>query len=385
MTVLHRTQRLSTLFHTKNPAAKMVGLRLDFTPVQPSHLRHSYTPRSPASPLESIPKRMRRTEPTASSDSSSDSDSSTESVSSGPPPSPCKWMWYCHECRTGYELGVTRRCLIDDHELCYGQPVKRISKKGKKKHRACQSEFDYIGWQNWGAWKRMQTGREDRLVERNCSAHCDWPSQCRWAHKKMQEQPAEDKCQAVQEVAKETVQEVARGATTPQTEAAPVAATNERTTQALKSTTESPLARVATVARNLTSRWTSLLAPIEEESASATIEDFLDSHKTKDNSTSTTREANPLLQNSRMTGFSFDFTANTEQEKKVPSLAGGLHDLVARTVGIALLTPSKTCLEQKKGPICEGPGVKHRRCVSAPATQKQKLQEQLLRKRRMSA
>lgn len=368
----------------------MVGLRLDFVPVQPSHLRHSYTPRSPASPLESIAKRIRCTKNTVTSDNSSDPDSSDETFSSDPPPSPYKWMWYCHQCRTGYELGVTRRCLIDDHQLCYGQPVKKRSKKGRKKHQACQSEFDYVGWQNWGAWKRLGTGSEEEPVQRNCSAHCDWPSQCRWARKEersVESKSNESLAENVREAVQEPPQEAAQEAAAP-TEKAPAPACNESKVIQAQKSTESPLTSIATAARQFTSRWTSLLAPIpEEEPASASIESFLDSHKIQDKSTLPTEPINPLLQNpptidltSSNPSFDFDFSTAASVAEKAPSLAGGLHDLVARTVGIALFTPTKTHLEQRER------GMKHRRCVSAPARTKSMQRDgQSKRKRRLSA
>ncbi|KAI4192665.1 MAG: hypothetical protein LQ346_004208 [Caloplaca aetnensis] len=374
----------------------MVGLRLDFVPVQPSHLRHSYTPRSPASPLESIAKRIRCTKTTGSSDDSSDSDSSSESFSSSPPPSPYKWMWYCHQCRTGYELGVTRRCLIDDHQLCYGQPVKKRSKKGRKKQQACQSEFDYTGWQNWGAWKRLGTESEgNESVQRNCSAQCDWPSQCRWARK--EEQSVESKSnesvpRTTQQAVTEPPQKVTQEAATP-IEETPATACNEHGPAQPQKPTESPFTSIAIAARQLTSRWTSLLAPIpEEEPASATIESFLNSHKTQDiNSTLPTEPAKPLLRNpptidfessNPSFDFDFDFSTAASVAEKAPSLAGGLHGLVARTVGIALFTPTKTRLE----PRDHSPGLKHRRCVSAPARTKaiERPDDQPKRKRRMS-
>ncbi|KAL8762282.1 MAG: hypothetical protein Q9184_001694 [Pyrenodesmia sp. 2 TL-2023] len=337
---------------------------------------------------------MRCTKNTTSSDDSSDSDSSAESFSSDPPPSPYRWMWYCHQCRTGYELGVTRRCLIDDHQLCYGQPVKKRSKKGKKKHQACQSEFDYVGWQNWGAWKRLGTRSEEEPVQRNCSARCDWPSQCRWARK--EERSVESKSnESVPAAAPEAVQEPPREAAqedAPPTEETPAPACNENNTTQPQKSTESSLISIATAARQFTSRWTSLLAPIpEEEPASASIESFLNSHKIQGKSILPTEPINPLLQKPLTIGltsvdssfnfdFDFDFSTGASIAEKAPSLAGGLHDLVARTVGIALFTPTKTHLEQRE------PGMKHRRCVSAPArTKPMERDDQPKRKRRLSA
>ncbi|KAL8720263.1 MAG: hypothetical protein Q9225_002861 [Loekoesia sp. 1 TL-2023] len=379
----------------------MVGLRLDFTPVQPSQLRHSFTPRSPASPLESTAKRTRYTKDILHSDSSSESGSSTNSWSSDPPPSPYKWMWYCHQCRTGYELGVTRRCLIDDHELCYGQPIKKRSKKGKKKSRACQSEFDYVGWENYGAWKRVQNGQDSQdeaQVERNCAALCDWPSQCRWARK--QEQLAKESChEAVEEAAPQTQEDCA-------------ATANELTTPAQKSA-DSPISMIRTATQKLTSQWTSLLAPIEEEPASGSIEDFLGLAKAKTNPTAASKQADVSRQDSSMSddvlfvtpleiaedngnatstiskvdtksnafGFDFDFGFNRDVEEEAPpSIVEGLHDLVAGTVGIALSIPSSAPSEQDKNRGRNG-----RKCVSAPPSLGMELPEQLQAKRRMSA
>ncbi|KAI4115318.1 MAG: hypothetical protein LQ345_004065 [Seirophora villosa] len=357
---------------------QMVGLRLDFAPFQPSHLRHVYTPRSPASPLESIAKRVRSTYHSTCWNSSSDSDSSTAVVSSGPPPSPYKWMWYCHQCRTGYEIGVTRRCLIDDHELCYGQPVKKRTKKGKKKNQACQSEFDYSGWKTWGAWKRTQAGQRDAPVQRDCSKHCEWPSQCRWACKQEQEGPASCK-DVVQEPASEDAH-----VATPQTEEPPVTASSEQVSQA-QQPVDGPLATIATAARRLTSQWTSLLAPIPEEPLPAPIEEFLNPttpnvdpmKEGKQTASPPTTSSIADTKSSAAVGMAFDFGFSPDVNEATPSFPGGIHDLVARTVGIALIVPLRTCLEQNASV--------HRRCASAPAERKPQLQEQLRGARRMSA
>lgn len=310
-------------------------------------------------------------------------------------------MWYCHQCRTGYELGVTRRCLIDDHELCYGQSIKKRSKKGKKKNRACQSEFDYVGWQNYGAWRRVPNGQDaqdEAQVERNCAALCDWPSQCRWARK--QEQPAEESCpEAVKEAAPQTQEECA-------------ATANEVTTQTQKSA-DSPISMIRNATQKLTSQWTSLLAPIEEEPAWESIEDFLGLAKAKTNPTAASEQADVSRQYSPMSdnvssvtpleiaedngnttsivsnvdaksnafGFDFDFGFNRNAEEEAPpSIVEGLHDLVAGTVGIALSIPSSTRFEQEEDRSGNG-----RRCVSAPPSLGMELPEQLRDERRMSA
>ncbi|KAI4252600.1 MAG: hypothetical protein LQ352_004202 [Teloschistes flavicans] len=243
----------------------MVELRLNFVPAQPSRLRHVFAPRSPASPLESTAKRLRGALPNRLSDSTNTVDSST--VLNGQPLSPYKWMWYCHQCRTGYEVGVTRRCLIDDHVLCYGSTIRKKSKKSKKpkKVRACQSEFDYIGWQTWGAWKRQQTASDSPAKEqpkRNCFNNCDWPSQCRWAPKQQE--------QAAVELNQETAQEV-----DPQTQEAPSASTSADLSPGLKPT-DSVLIKLGSATQKLASHWASMLTPIEEESSPTSIEDFLD-------------------------------------------------------------------------------------------------------------
>ncbi|KAL9014660.1 MAG: hypothetical protein Q9173_000693 [Seirophora scorigena] len=356
---------------------QMGGLRLDCAPLQPSHLRHVYTPRSPSSPLESSPKRVRSTYNSTCRNSSSDSDSSTAALSSGPPPSPYKWMWYCHQCRTGYEIGVTRRCLIDDHELCYGQPVKKRSKKGRKKNQACQSEFDYSGWKTWGAWKRTQAGQRDAPVQRDCSKHCAWPSQCRWTRK--QEQEGQASCKdVVQEPASEDAYVAA-----PQTEELPVADSSEQVSQA-QQPVDGPLATIATAARRLTSQWTSLLAPIPEEPLPAPIEEFLNPTTPKEDPTKERKQtASPLTtssiantKSSAAVGMDFDFGFSLDVNEATPSFPRGIQDLVARTVGIALIVPLRTCLEQNASV--------HRRCASAPAERKPQLQEQLMGARRMS-
>ncbi|KAI4181144.1 MAG: hypothetical protein L6R41_006797 [Letrouitia leprolyta] len=375
----------------------MVGLRLDFVPAQPSHLRHAFTPRSPASPLESTAKRVCYTKRTLDSDTSSDSTFPTISQTSNPPSSPYKWMWYCHQCRTGYELGVTRRCLVDDHQLCYGQPIKKRFKKGDKKNRSCQSEFDYTGWQNYGAWKRSQNGQDSQdgvQTERNCAAFCDWPSQCRWTRK--HKQPLPESCE-------KPVEQV-----TPDTSEESVMTTNEVTNLTQKST-DSTTSIIRSAAKRLSSQWTSLLTPIEEEPASDSIEGFLSLARANTNPTTVSERAHVSCQDYQMSdsdpfveplqtvqdignsalsvsttdaksnafGFDFDFGFNSKMEnEETTSITEGLHELVAGTVGIALSVPSSVCLERQEY---------GRRCVSAPPTRGTKLQAQLLDERRMSA
>ncbi len=358
----------------------MGGLKLDSAPFRPSLLRNHYTPRSPVGPLESMAKRVCSSLGFSSGDSASSSSSSTHSLSTDPPPSPYKWIWQCHECHTTYQIGITRRCLLDDHELCYGQPIKRRSKKTKKKTRACQSQFDYTGWQAWGAWKRSaQDGRETGHIERNCVAVCDWPSQCRWnrAQGKVDEQDCPD------HVSESTSQEP---------ETVPTL-TNEDAAIKTPKSAESLISRIGTATHKLTLQWTSMLGPVEEEAPvpdTATIEDFLNSATTPTQASRSsasdnfpfvaplevvkatgTHPANPAQRQPRVSsskagtrsnglglGFDFGFHPKTEEEVK-PSLKTGFSDLVTGTVCIALSTPSRC-----------------RRCVSDPPTQSVPLLEQ---------
>ena len=42
------------------------------------------------------------------------------------------------------------------------------------------SEFDYIGWEGFGEWKRATTGQIPRLGSRHCEDECNFPSSCHW-------------------------------------------------------------------------------------------------------------------------------------------------------------------------------------------------------------
>ena len=89
------------------------------------------------------------------------------------------WIWTCHKCHTRYPLGATRRCLQDGHYFCGGTTVDPISGKVKK-HRACVSEFDYTGWEDFGKWKGATNGRSIKHVANHCQDECDFPSCCHW-------------------------------------------------------------------------------------------------------------------------------------------------------------------------------------------------------------
>lgn len=105
-----------------------------------------------------------------------------------PPPSePLHWIWQCHMCRNRYPLAVTRRCLVDGHYYCSGTTnTTQKSSKRRKQNRSCTSEFDYIGWQDWGRWSRkckalksFAAGHETGPVLKGCES-CNFPSQCRY-------------------------------------------------------------------------------------------------------------------------------------------------------------------------------------------------------------
>jgi len=96
-----------------------------------------------------------------------------------PPANPLTWVWQCHLCKSRYALGVTRRCLVDGHYYCSGENDQRNLKK-KKRGQACSSEFDYVGWRQWGEWKRKALKTmENPSIPKGCEK-CEFPSQCRY-------------------------------------------------------------------------------------------------------------------------------------------------------------------------------------------------------------
>lgn len=121
------------------------------------------------------------------------------------PSKPLSWIWSCHQCYHSYHLGTTRRCLIDGHHFCSGATSVKLWRKSSgtrriKKHRACESEFDYQGWKTWGRWKRggprlcpdyaYNPGSANRIEhlstqgpDKDCWNTSDYPSQCRWGKK----------------------------------------------------------------------------------------------------------------------------------------------------------------------------------------------------------
>lgn len=144
----------------------------------PSNAFHSFHNESAISPpLSPLVSPLTTTGTTILSPASI-SISTAPSARPPPPSSPLPWIWQCHVCRARWPLGATRRCLIDGHFYCSGQPQTR---KGKtkargKKGRSCSSEFDYIGWKDWGRWRGLVRGPE---LE-GCEADCEFPSHCRY-------------------------------------------------------------------------------------------------------------------------------------------------------------------------------------------------------------
>ncbi|PVH97278.1 hypothetical protein DM02DRAFT_86864 [Periconia macrospinosa] len=188
-------------------------LKIHPEPFKPSHLSIPPSPFSPRTPLININTRP----PTHRTKTYPPPDTTAA------PPAPLQWLWQCHQCHRSYSLGVTRRCLEDGHHFCAGTTTvktwrKPLRPKKMKKHRACASEFDYLGWKNWGRWRR--SGRKDSiydedssssststssstslsssepnnppnpqpspppplppLSQKDCWNACDYPSECRW-------------------------------------------------------------------------------------------------------------------------------------------------------------------------------------------------------------
>ena len=156
----------------------MGRLRPSFTPLEPSSLRKPSGPTSPASPISprtplhfpNLPS-PRPKPPNAFK--------LKRQIAIEPPPLPMPWIWSCHKCHTRYLLGVTRRCLHDGHYFCGGTTVDKFSGKVKK-HKACISEFDYSGWEDFGRWKGATTGQIVRPGNKHCEDECDFPSSCHW-------------------------------------------------------------------------------------------------------------------------------------------------------------------------------------------------------------
>jgi hypothetical protein len=170
-------------------------LKIHPAPFKPSHLSIPPSPFSPLSPLTPAAQPQSRPKPTSTN---------AKATPALPEPvTPLRWVWTCHACHAAYPLGATRRCLDDGHHFCAGtKVVKRWRydgpKRRTKRHKACTSGFDYLGWKAWGRWKRSsrcavastaragatgltRIGEEGKT--KDCWTDCDYPSQCRWGRR----------------------------------------------------------------------------------------------------------------------------------------------------------------------------------------------------------
>lgn len=154
---------------------EMVLYKSIYAPFEPSCLRVLSGPLSPASPL--TPTRIQLHYPNLPSPRLMLSGASPTSIKIVEPPK-MPWIWSCHKCHTRYALGTTRRCLHDGHYFCGGTTVDKATGKTKR-HRACASEFDYIGWESFNSWKREQKHPQNHNLQ-HCENQCDFPSACHW-------------------------------------------------------------------------------------------------------------------------------------------------------------------------------------------------------------
>ena len=102
---------------------------------------------------------------------------------------PLPWLWSCHHCHARYPLGATRRCLHDGHYFCGGTTVSALTGKPIKRHKACGSDFDYVGWEDVSRWQRKVYDSKLDIAERlkrqiSCEHSCAYPSACHHRTKK---------------------------------------------------------------------------------------------------------------------------------------------------------------------------------------------------------
>lgn len=160
-----------------------------FAPLQPSNLRFLSGPSSPTSPISPTTSRPRffpsqtiRSLSSASTISSGDTEM-TDAI----PMEAMPWVWCCHLCSSHFPLGATRRCLNDGHHFCGGTTYDTKTRRVRR-HRSCQSEFDYRSWVQWGNWRREQSHGQPAIpCHKDCGTHCDFPSECRFAKKRVVE------------------------------------------------------------------------------------------------------------------------------------------------------------------------------------------------------
>lgn len=87
--------------------------------------------------------------------------SGTRSVAPPPapaPPTPLPWLWQCHICYAVYKLACTRRCLDCGHYFCTWKTESpsdlRPYRRRRRRWTTCPSQFNFIGWSAWGAFRR---------------------------------------------------------------------------------------------------------------------------------------------------------------------------------------------------------------------------------------
>ena len=115
---------------------------------------------------------------------------------------PLPWLWSCHHCHTRYPLGATRRCLHDGHYFCGGTTVSLLTGRPIKRHKACGSEFDYVGWEDMAEWRAASqraaataartyattmttTATAEGRKRKSCETSCKFPSDCHYTQRKV--------------------------------------------------------------------------------------------------------------------------------------------------------------------------------------------------------
>lgn len=165
----------SPTFSPVSPAT--TSRKLSVSTASPTSYFHDDSPVTPATPEKSITK---------SSHATTSRSGASHLVLPTPPSKPLNWVWQCHQCRSRYQLSVTRRCLIDGHYYCSGDNSQtQRNNKRRRKASSCTSEFDYVGWQEWGQWRRKCTALRSYANGKaapklhGCEG-CSFPSQCRY-------------------------------------------------------------------------------------------------------------------------------------------------------------------------------------------------------------
>jgi len=187
-----------------------------FSPVSPATIRSASTvsPTSyfhDASPVTPVTPEKSGTKP---SNITISPPRASQLVLPPPPAKPLNWVWQCHQCRSRYQLSVTRRCLIDGHYYCSGDSSQnQRNNKRRRKAQSCTSEFDYVGWQDWGQWRRKCTALRayangKAAPKMHGCEGCSFPSQCRYESRPPVETIAFDKYIEEKDIAAIKKQEV---------------------------------------------------------------------------------------------------------------------------------------------------------------------------------